>query len=150
MQTDSDEERSAPRRRMLKRVRISFNNESSTVEAVLRNISETGCYIELPDGFLIPDAITIHNELDGYKVDCEVVRRQGNRIGVKFVSDKVQIEAARKEVVNVIDYTTPQERQQPAPQPAAPQPGPSQLAHGTPKLPSRRKAPVFGKLGTPR
>ena len=135
------QDRRSPRRRTLKGVRISFNNEYSFVDAVLRNLSETGCYIELPDGYLIPDSITIHNDLDGYKVDCEVVRRQGKRIGVKFIEEKIPVEIARKQVLNVIDFGQPEPKGQEAVE--------TKVTPQT-KSPQRRKGPVFGKLGTPR
>ncbi len=134
------QDRRAPRQNMLKGVRISFNNESSFLEAVLRNLSETGCFIELPDGYLIPDRITVHNDLDGYKIECEVVRRQGDRIGAKFIGERIPVGKPGAQEFNseVPDLARPSEQHAPANRPA--QPGALQ----------RRKAPVFGKLGTPR
>ena len=33
--------------------------------------------MDFADGLLVPDTFKLHNEMDGYKIDCEVVRRVG-------------------------------------------------------------------------
>ena len=88
-------DRRAPRRRILKGVRIGFGNDFCSVEGVMSNISDTGALIKLQDGLLIPDEFMIHNELDGYKVSCRVVRRTGNTIGVRFIDEKQPIDAKK-------------------------------------------------------
>ena len=99
------EKRSVTRRRVLKRVRVSFLDGACAVECILRNVSDTGALIEVTDGLLIPDQFTLHNELDRYKVDCEVVRRVGKTVGIKFIGEKAVINSSRVQIVNMLGDT---------------------------------------------
>ena len=136
--------RSADRRRVLKGIKVSFGQEFCAVEGVMRNLSETGALIELKDGFIVPDHITIHNELDGYKIDCKVARRQGNRIGVKFVGSRSPIEASRHQVIST-DIGRHQAEKDPEPDPVSdPEPEPQQQEEESRF--SLRQRPAFGKL----
>lgn len=93
----------AQRRRIFKGIKIGFGNDYCAVDGVMRNISESGAFIEVKDGFLVPDEISIQNELEGYKVKCEVVRREANRIGVRFIGEKQKIQSTKHQVVNMIE-----------------------------------------------
>lgn len=132
----------AQRRRVLKGVRISFQNEYCAVEGIMKNVSDTGALIELKDGYLIPDTITIFDELAGYKIDAAVVRRHVNRIGVMFVGAKQPIEKKRAQVISQIDLREsamisdeePDEETETSEDPGQ---------HSAP-----RRKPVFGKLGS--
>ena len=95
------------RRRIFKGIKIGFGNDYCAVDGVMRNISETGAFIEVKDGFLVPDEISIQNELEGYKVKCEVVRREANRIGVRFIGEKQKIQSTKHQVVNMIEADDP-------------------------------------------
>ncbi len=104
---DSSGER-AQRRKIFKGIKIGFGNDYCAVDGVMRNISDTGAFIEVKDGFLVPEEITIHNELEGYRVRCEVVRRESNRIGVRFISQRERIQSTKHQVVNMITADSPE------------------------------------------
>ena len=100
--------RRAERRKMLKRVMIFFNEGHSSTEGVLKNISDTGGFVEFRDGILVPDQFTLSNELDGYMVECEMMRRQGQGGGFRFISDVKRFAPKKTQVINMIDhYETP-------------------------------------------
>ena len=106
------EKRNNLRRRTLKGVRVSFNDKFCAVECVLRNISECGALLEFTDGALIPDKFVMHNEMDGYQVNCQIMRRIGNSVGVEFTSQKQQIKAIRKQIIDTPRYTKQPSRSQ--------------------------------------
>ena len=89
---------------MLKRVMIYFNEGCSSTDGVLKNISDTGGFVEFRDGILVPDQFTLSNELDGYMVDCEMVRRQGQGGGFKFVSELQRFAPKKAQVINIIEH----------------------------------------------
>ncbi len=97
----------AYRRRVLKGVKVTFNDEFCSVGGVLKNISETGMFIELKDGFLVPNDVVIINELEGYKVAGKVVRRTGNFIGVEICGEHQKTICLRKQVVDPINAEKP-------------------------------------------
>jgi len=96
----------AARRRVIKGVKVAFDGDYCAVEGIMKNISETGVLLQVKDATYIPDQITIHNELDGYKVDAEVVRRTGDLLGISFVGYAEQIESKRYQTVGMIDEQT--------------------------------------------
>jgi len=88
------------RRRVLKGARLAFNGGHSTVESVVKNISEIGAYICVKDGILIPNSFELHNELDGFKTDCRIKWRKGNTFGVEFLGDKSPVALPRTQIVS--------------------------------------------------
>ncbi len=93
------EKRAFPRRKMLQRVGLSFGTDYCSVNAVLRNVSNNGGYLDFSDGILIPDNFKVYNEFDGYKVDCAIVRRNGNSAGIRFVGPVESHVKTKKQVV---------------------------------------------------
>lgn len=137
---NSDDKRNQQRRRVLKGVRIAFGNDHCAVEGVLKNISDIGALIELKDGNLVPDTIVLHNELEGYKVPCRVVRRELTRIGVEFSAEKEAIRTTKSQVVNMINLDQSASGQNNVEQNNEP------LVKTSIAIAARKK-PVFGKLG---
>ncbi len=138
------EKRSIERRRILKRARVSYGNGAISVDCVMRNISETGALINVNDGLLIPDQFTLHNELDGYKVDCEVVRRFGNSVGVRFVGEKTPIKSTRVQTINMLgdaNQVHARENSEINDPRSTPTDNPPSV------VPRARQKPVFGKRG---
>ncbi len=88
----------------MKGVRVSFNDKFCTVECILRDISECGALLDFTDGAIIPNNFIMHNEMDGYKVKCRIIRRIGNTIGVAFSSQKQPIKATRKQIIETPRY----------------------------------------------
>ena len=94
-----EEPRSGARRRMLKSGRICFNERHSTLECAVRDISEQGARLRLSGSIDAPDTFELLVELDGIRVDCAVVWRSNDEIGVVFTSEKVQEAPTRKQVI---------------------------------------------------
>ncbi|MGG7517803.1 PilZ domain-containing protein [Allorhizobium undicola] len=79
-----DEKRIAPRIRALKAGRIVYNNGFSTLDCMVRNISETGAKLAADNLGLVPDAFDL--QIDGQqRRHCEVRWRKLKEIGVHFV-----------------------------------------------------------------
>lgn len=93
-------ERHTDRKRTLKGAHIAFNNGFSTVECIVKNISETGAYITVKNGILIPDRFELRNELDGFKVDCEIKWRKGNAFGAVFCGEKTPVKFPRAQIIS--------------------------------------------------
>lgn len=87
-QTEADQpDNRVQRRRMLKKAMASYNDQSISIEVILRDMSDTGIKIKIKENDLLPDHFHLYVEIDGINVDCEVVWRQGLEIGAKFTSE---------------------------------------------------------------
>ncbi len=131
--------RKALRRRTLKGVLVSFNDGFSAVEGVLKNMSEAGGLLVVKDGMIVPNTFYLYCELDGWKVECEVKRRQNNNIGFQYVSEFEQFKPTRHQMVSVINLNDIE-------------PGQENSGEQNPEaMPVRLQRPVqkvFGKLGS--
>jgi len=93
--TDSQDEAQdnrVQRRRMLKSAVASYNDQSISMEVLLRDMSDTGVKLKLKGNDVLPDRFHLYVEIDGINVECEAVWRRGLEIGAKFVSE-VEIKA---------------------------------------------------------
>ena len=75
------------RRRVLKSGIICFNDRHCTIACTVRDLSETGAKLQTAGSIGAPDTFELHIALDGIWVNCEVVWRSGETLGVIFVSD---------------------------------------------------------------
>ncbi|SIR09091.1 PilZ domain-containing protein [Rhizobium sp. RU20A] len=73
--------RSTPRQRMLKGVKLVIGGRS-TIDAILRDLSDTGARIRVENTVSLPETFELLHE-DGRR-PCRVVRRTINEIGVVF------------------------------------------------------------------
>ena len=73
-----------PRKRTLKMGAIEFNRGGG-VTSTVRNLSESGALLQVESVVGIPDEFTLFIEADRFKRPCQVVWRQQNRLGVRFV-----------------------------------------------------------------
>jgi hypothetical protein len=69
---------------MLKTATIAFNN-GGKIDAVVKNLSDTGALLEVESVIGIPDTFTLYIEADHFKRQCKIIRRRQNKIGVSFV-----------------------------------------------------------------
>ena len=83
---NNDEHRSEFRRRTLKSGKIVFNDQKSVFDCTIRNLSETGCQIIVPNQKDIPMSFELHLISSGEKYQCEIIWRKSNKAGVKFKS----------------------------------------------------------------
>lgn len=86
----SDSPRDHPRQRALKGARIVFNNGNSSVDVVVRDISESGAKLKLAAAsWVAPDTfdLAIQNPGGGISVryHCEKRWQRGDLVGARFV-----------------------------------------------------------------
>jgi hypothetical protein len=80
---DDSERRAAPRKRTLKGGRIAFNAGQSTIECVIRNLSETGAKLHVSSVIGIPPTFELLLS-DNSRRKCRVVWRSLQEMGVTF------------------------------------------------------------------
>jgi hypothetical protein len=78
------ENRRAPRRRVLKRARIVFQQGNCSMSCQILNISETGALILPADIFLCPKEFVLRPDV-GDARNCEMVWRKGTQVAVRFI-----------------------------------------------------------------
>lgn len=93
------EPRRSIRRRILKSGLICFNARHSTLPCVVRDFSENGARLRVTGSINAPDTFELFIELDGIWVDCEVVRRNGEEVGVEFTSEIKRVTPRRAQVL---------------------------------------------------
>jgi hypothetical protein len=81
---DGAERRIAPRRRVLKNALIVFNSRYCTHRCFILNMSETGAQLMPQDVAECPSEFVLKPQI-GKERDCEVVWRQGEFVGVRYV-----------------------------------------------------------------
>lgn len=80
-----EEKRHPIRHKALKGARIVFNHGSSTVNCVVRSISDEGASLEV-DNLGVPHHFTlVFNEGD-QRFECEIVWRREDALGVRFIA----------------------------------------------------------------
>ena len=86
---DSEEDRRKSRRhRVLKSGLASYNHDNNTIACVVRNVNETGARIDFDAFASIPETFMLHVGIDGYRVECRRIWRNGKACGVKFIGEK--------------------------------------------------------------
>lgn len=74
----------APRRRVLKGVRLAFNAGRSTMTGLMRDISDTGARVSVENSLTVPDNLTLLFS-DGSRRECRVARRELRELGLHFL-----------------------------------------------------------------
>ena len=77
-----DDRRNDGRSRALKSAKIVFNNRFSVIDCTVRNLSDTGCCLQLGDPVGVPEKFEL--EIGPTNRSCRVMWRKDNRIGVQF------------------------------------------------------------------
>jgi len=92
--------RNEQRSRTYRGGQVAFNNRWSTMECLVRNLSEGGARIEFAEPAFIPDDLDLIVPLRGYSTSVRVVWRQARAMGVSFVEKNtgtiIPIEVARQ------------------------------------------------------
>jgi hypothetical protein len=86
---DQPERRSSRRQRTLKGALIAFNTGRSTIECVVRNMSDTGAKLQVSSVVGIPDVFELRLS-DGARHPCRVVWRSLKELGVVFESSAAE------------------------------------------------------------
>ena len=79
------EARGADRVRSFLRARILFNNNNSTIDCTIKNISPTGAKIELSNTTTVPGEFTLDIPAKGQTMRARIMWRDTDAIGVRFV-----------------------------------------------------------------
>lgn len=87
-----EEKRKSPRVRTFKGGRLVFNDGRSTLDCVVRNISEGGAKLSFNQVAAIPDVFDI--TIDGTSRPCRIVWRKSLDVGVSFEAAGQAAEAA--------------------------------------------------------
>ena len=79
----NDDNRVAPRRRILKGGKIVINHGYSTFACTVRNLSDTGARLKVAGIIGIPDSFELVMD-DGARFACSVAWKTETEIGVRF------------------------------------------------------------------
>ena len=90
VQMDKQEHRSHPRFKVYKGGKISFNNETSVIDCVVRNLSEGGARLQFPSHFDCPRFVVLRIS-GGNAYNCEVRQFANNIMGVKFLGEHIEL-----------------------------------------------------------
>jgi hypothetical protein len=80
-----DERRASSRQRRLHGGKIVFNNNTSSIDCVVRDLSPTGARLEVASPIGIPDWFDLRINRNGVCYPSKVVWRSANQIGVMFL-----------------------------------------------------------------
>ena len=80
----TDDKSSTRRQRTLKGARIVLNDGYSTIDCMVRNLSESGARLRIASILGIPDTFELRFD-DGRKFACRTAWRTADEIGVEFV-----------------------------------------------------------------
>jgi hypothetical protein len=78
------ERRYTSRERTLKGCRIAFNHDSSVIDCIVRNRSDSGACLQVESPLGIPNEFDLISDADAGRRHCKVVWRSEKRIGVAF------------------------------------------------------------------
>jgi PilZ domain len=110
------EQRRALRRRVLKAGLVAYNERHSTLSCTVRDISDTGARVRVDGSVSAPDTFELIIQIDGLEASCEVVWRNGNEVGVRFLGAPRMVAAKRQQVINpLLPAEKPSLRRKPKP-----------------------------------
>ena len=89
-----DDRRTASRQRSFLRGRMFFNNRTSSIDCLIRDISATGAKLVCSDGVAIPDVVDLFLPHKDQWLRSHVQWRSGGEIGVHFESATAAAAAA--------------------------------------------------------
>lgn len=95
-QTCGAEKRSSQRRRVLKGAEIAHERITQNIPCQIKNISDTGLMLQVDGQYQVPDQFKLIVPMDGYSVPCEKVRAEGEKIGVRFIGEKSELDKAER------------------------------------------------------
>ncbi len=79
---------------------IAFNNRWSTIDGLVRNMSQSGARIEFADPVFVPDEFELVIPLKGHSRRARIVWREAKALGISFLDPDdgkvIPIEVARQ------------------------------------------------------
>jgi len=82
--TVTTERRRSPRARRLLSARLSFNHHWSTMDCVVRNLSDDGALLEFPAPVMLPNDFDIELTDRRHRYHAKLRWQDGRRVGVAF------------------------------------------------------------------
>ena len=82
---EGTERRRDARRRTVRAVITRFDGPGSPIDCILLDISLGGARLHVHHTSEMPNQFQLHIEADAFTRQCEVVWRQANELGVKFI-----------------------------------------------------------------
>jgi hypothetical protein len=82
------ERRNDSRSRSFLGAKIIFNGRNSTIDCLIRNISQTGARLFLSGNIVIPDEFELQVPKQGRSFQARLAWRRGDEFGVQFVRDQ--------------------------------------------------------------
>ena len=79
---------------------MAYNERHSTLSCTVRDISDTGARVRVDGSVSAPDTFELIIQIDGLEASCEVVWRNGNEVGVRFLGAPRMVAAKRQQVIN--------------------------------------------------
>ena len=95
----SPDMRSARRRKVFKAARITVDGGRTYTTCTLKEISDFGAKLQIVQGQVIPSVFDLVVEMDGMRARCDVMRRDGDEIGVRFCSAPTMGQPLRRQVI---------------------------------------------------
>ncbi len=86
---NGSDRRGKQRRRVLKKAVIILKSMGSTMNCLVRDISESGARLAMPFSAELPETFTLLLATNKVLIDVERVRQSGNEIGVKFIGEPI-------------------------------------------------------------
>ncbi|WDR02505.1 PilZ domain-containing protein [Devosia algicola] len=80
----TDNNRTTERHRTLKGGKIVFNDNKSTLDCTIRNMSDTGCLLKVASVIGVPDRFRLMMG-DGQRLECKIIWKRENEIGVEYI-----------------------------------------------------------------
>lgn len=93
-----EQERGAPRRRVLKAAQIVYDGGKTVVECMVRDISETGAKIDTEVVLALPGLFSVVLP-DGVRRPAKLVWQNANLLGVHFTDARHELDAGRSALV---------------------------------------------------
>jgi PilZ domain len=78
------ERRHSLRARMLRAGKIVFNNKSSVIDCMVRNLSRSGACLLVPNVIGVPSTFELLIEGEDASRPCKMIWNDRNRIGIEF------------------------------------------------------------------
>lgn len=97
------EARGTDRVRSFLRARILFNNNNSTIDCIVKNISPNGAKIELSNTTTVPGEFTLDIPAKSQTVRARIMWRDTEAIGVQFIDEHVTREVAQGDKVEKLE-----------------------------------------------
>ena len=93
--TTAENNRVAPRQRVLKTVKIYRLNGAHAVDCAVRDISETGARVVCKDQLALPNELKFVMQADGFMHLGKVIWRRGDLAGIQFTSERTEAPSQR-------------------------------------------------------